>query len=194
MVRLTGVLLVVLASGVAVFHLTVPQARRRAPVSATATPTQPAAEAKRSMHTYVTWDRFEVDRWVAAWLVKRFLDPQAEFVFVPMGAPTDESIGTPFDMPGARWSRVRNRSTSDQVWSEIGKRDPAVESIVAVVRELELAYWRIEQGSPAARLRDSLQEFQRTITDPQKRLEAAFERLDRIYAEGGIKPHPPAAK
>ena len=65
--------------------------------------TEPAPQADEDYetHLYITWDRFEVDRCVAAWLIKRFVDPEAEFRLLPVGSPTATGGGDAFEPAGA---------------------------------------------------------------------------------------------
>ena len=74
-------------------------------------------------HVYASWETMEFDKCVAAWLIVRFLDPEAEFVFFPKG--TEITEGIVFDVPGADWSRKHRRCTSQCIWDSINKPDPA---------------------------------------------------------------------
>jgi hypothetical protein len=50
---------------------------------------------------WITRERVKVDRVACPWLIKKFVDPQAEFFFVPAGQVTDEAArlnATPFDV------------------------------------------------------------------------------------------------
>ena len=56
-----------------------------------------------------------IDRAACAWLIRRFLDPQAEFVFVddPSRVPDD---ATPFDMPGMDLSHHDAAALAQATW------------------------------------------------------------------------------
>ena len=59
--------------------------------------------------TYATRENVHVDRCASAWLIRRFIDPKADFIFVmdgqvPAGA-------TPFDMPNVDWGHHGNKCT-----------------------------------------------------------------------------------
>ena len=142
-----------------------------------------------SAHVYVTWDKFEVDRWVAAWLIKRFIDPSAEFRAVPTGSGLSEADGILFDVPGGRWSRGPNSSASEKVFAEIKNNDPALTKMLGLVRKLELAYWRLSpKDSQARRLHDSLLRIFREADEHSQRTQAMFEYLDQVYRDGGTIP------
>ena len=60
---------------------------------------------------WVTWQDVGVDRIGCAWLIKRFIDPDAEFIFVPPGATPLPEGAEPFDIPGTRLSHRRGHSS-----------------------------------------------------------------------------------
>ena len=49
---------------------------------------------------WVTWERVGVDRMACAWLITKYLDPEAEFLFVPAGQKPLPEGAEPFDIPG----------------------------------------------------------------------------------------------
>ncbi|MCW3095904.1 MAG: Chromate resistance exported protein, partial [Chthonomonadaceae bacterium] len=50
---------------------------------------------------YCTRENIHVDRNASAWLIRRFIDPDAEFLFVQGEVPIPDAI--PFDMYGVEW-------------------------------------------------------------------------------------------
>jgi hypothetical protein len=131
---------------------------------------------------YVTRMPTEEDTYVAAWLIKRFVDPNAEFSFVAPEAPMPDGPGTLFDLPSprARWSRSARGCTSEQILAGVKGADPGVKAIVACVRRLEIAPWLVQPGSDAAKLRARMQAIAEAGPDPQARLVRAFAILDEI--------------
>ena len=137
-------------------------------------------------HVYVTWDRFEADRCVAAWLIKRFVDPLAEFEFVPVGSAISAEGCIAFDTPGAQYERAPGRSVSEVVLAETGVQDPVLDRIVQLVRAIEVAFWMLDQGSEEAKLRNALQELWTQAGNANERLAPIFAYLDRVRAGSGI--------
>jgi protein tyrosine phosphatase (PTP) superfamily phosphohydrolase (DUF442 family) len=137
-------------------------------------------------HVYVTWDRFEADRCVAAWLIKRFVDPLAEFEFLPVGSAISAEGCIAFDTPGAQYERAPGRSVSEVVLAETGVRDPALDRIVQLVRAIEVAFWMLDQGSEEVKLRNALQELWTQGGSANERLAPIFAYLDRVRTGGGI--------
>ena len=110
---------------------------------AEATPDSEAARTARKKtrdyigRTWATRPRPGVDRMASAWLITRFIDPKARFVFaaspdrVPRGA-------LPFDMFGVEFSHHGDRCTFETLCAMFGVDDPAVERIGTIVHDLDL--------------------------------------------------------
>ena len=80
-----------------------------------------------------------VDRAACAWLIRRFIDPDAEFVFP--ADPTAIPPGTtPFDMRGAALGHHEGRCSFETALTAFGlDADPALEEIGRIVHEADLA-------------------------------------------------------
>ena len=78
-----------------------------------------------------------VDRTACAWLIDRFIDPDAEFVFVadPADLPVD---ATPFDVPGFELSHHNGNSTFEVMLQRYEIADPAVARIATLVHEADI--------------------------------------------------------
>lgn len=79
-----------------------------------------------------------VDRVACAWLIRRFLDPAAEFVFVTDAdeLPPD---ATPFDMRGAALSHRRGGCSFETFLAQYNLSEPALTEIGRIVHEADLA-------------------------------------------------------
>lgn len=67
---------------------------------------------------WVTRERAAVDRIACPWLIRRFIDPSAEFLFVPADRVMDvarEQGATPFDVPGAALGHVDGRCSFESI-------------------------------------------------------------------------------
>jgi hypothetical protein len=78
-----------------------------------------------------------VDRAACAWLIRRFTDPDAEFVFVddPDQVPAD---ATPFDMRGVELSHHQGDCTFETMLRTFGLDDPVLWDIARIVHEADL--------------------------------------------------------
>lgn len=85
---------------------------------------------------YCTRENIHVDRNASAWLIKRFLDPQAEFVFVDGETPAEGSI--PFDMYGVEWGHHENRCTFETILALHDLDDPVLKQIGHIVHGADI--------------------------------------------------------
>ena len=87
---------------------------------------------------WVTRERPVIDRIACPWLIARFIDKGAEFLFVPPDRVlpvAKESGATPYDVPGVEFSHVGDGCSFDAFVSKYGlDRDPAITTIAAIVR------------------------------------------------------------
>jgi hypothetical protein len=79
-----------------------------------------------------------IDRAASAWLIRRFIDPQAEFLFVddPDEVPED---ATPFDMRRADLSHHGGDCTFETILKRYGLDDPVLWDLARMVHEADLA-------------------------------------------------------
>jgi hypothetical protein len=61
------------------------------------------------MMKWITRKNFGIDRMACSWLIKKHVDPSAEFVFIEKGSDYKEMEGIPFDIPGAALSHKRGK-------------------------------------------------------------------------------------
>ena len=90
-----------------------------------------------------------VDRAACAWLIRRFIDPAAEFIFPadPAAVPAD---ATPFDMRGAALGHHQDRCSFETALAAFGlDADPALEEIGRIVHEADLADERYDVPAAA---------------------------------------------
>lgn len=141
-----------------------------------------------TIHRYVTWQGAEADRLLACWLIKRFVDPKAEFEFVPIGTEVDNDSSIAFDMPGGRWFRGARQSTSELIYHKIGIKKKSLDGMTAMVRQLEMAYWMVDPLSESGRFNERLTQILGNYSETQERLQGVFVYLDEIYSNEGHVP------
>ena len=105
-------------------------------------PTQASSEAERSEtyrdRTWVTRAGVHVDRMASAWLIRRFVDPEARFKFVTekQYAPKDGEVC--FDMFNAEFTHEGDRCTFEVLVDRMRLDDPALRAIAEVVHDIDL--------------------------------------------------------
>lgn len=87
---------------------------------------------------WITRERPKVDRIACPWLVRRFLDPEATFLYVPterVFAAAKETGATPYDLPGAEpFTHEGERCSFDGFIKVFGLSDPALDRLALIVR------------------------------------------------------------
>jgi rhodanese-related sulfurtransferase len=91
---------------------------------------------------WVTRTRPKVDRIACPWLIRRFVDPKAVFLFVAaseVAAVADRFGATPFDIDGVFWSHRAERCSFDIMIEEFGLTSPALDRLATIVRAADTA-------------------------------------------------------
>lgn len=94
---------------------------------------------------WITRERVRIDRVAIAWLVKRFIDPQAEFIFTPRDgamARAQAEGAIPFDIDGAELSHHDDKCGFDAVVAKYNLTDPAILRVADIVRGADVAAWK----------------------------------------------------
>jgi len=89
--------------------------------------------------TWVTWECVAVDRMACAWLIRRFIDAEAAFLFVPAGHKPLPEGAEPFDIPGVRLSHRQGHCTFHTMLRAYGLTDPVLRRIARIVDEADVA-------------------------------------------------------
>ena len=86
---------------------------------------------------WVTWESIGVDRMASIWLIRRWIDPKAEFVFIPFGERPNSKDGEPFDIPGAGYSHHSGHCTFYALLKEHKINDRVLSRIAQMVDEAD---------------------------------------------------------
>jgi hypothetical protein len=88
--------------------------------------------------TWVTRQGVYVDRIASAWLIRRFIDPEARFKFVPAKGYTPAPGELRFDMFEAEFTHQGDRCTFEVLLEQAGLDDPALRAIAEIVHDIDL--------------------------------------------------------
>lgn len=152
------------------------------------TSVQPQGKTGSAEHIYVSWDTIEFDKCVAAWLIVRFIDEDAQFRFVPKNTQIVEGI--PFDIPGVDWSRKHRKCTSQCVLESIDNPDPAVRRIVSIASRTELNFWQLDRWPEAQKCFYEVKEIMDQTPDPAECIEKTRLYFDMLYSNFKGKDFP----
>ncbi len=91
----------------------------------------------QSPSQWVTRERPKIDRIACPWLIRRFIDPEAAFIYVPadrVRAIAEETGATPYDVAGVEFSHEGERCSFDTFLRIFGIADPALDYLAVIVR------------------------------------------------------------
>jgi hypothetical protein len=131
---------------------------------------------------WVTRERPVVDRIACPWLIRRFVDPEAEFLDVPADqviAVGAREAATPYDVPGVELGHHGPECSFDAILKKHGLADPALLRLAAIVRGADTAD---EDAAPEARGLEAIARGYRLLYDDHAQLEAAARVYDALYA------------
>ena len=86
---------------------------------------------------WVTRERPKIDRIACPWLIRRFIDPRAEFFYVPPAkvvAFAQQINGTPYDIEGVEFAHEGERCSFDTLLRVFGIQDRALDQLAIIVR------------------------------------------------------------
>jgi hypothetical protein len=87
---------------------------------------------------WVTRPRPHIDRTACAWLIRRFIDPEAELVFAADSEAARTLGGTPFDMRGVELGHHQGRCSFESFLEVYKLTDPVLREIAAIVHDADL--------------------------------------------------------
>lgn len=134
---------------------------------------------------WVTRPRPHVDRIGSAWLIKRFIDPDAEFVFAPSKDFPPDAI--PFDTAGVEFGHQGEDCTFETLVKRLGQRDRRLTHLAEIVHEVDLK----DQKFPRDEARGvdlAIRGLLATFKDDQEVLVQGMVLFDGLYAALSDRP------
>ena len=132
---------------------------------------------------WVTRARPKVDRVACPWLIKRFVDPAAEFLYVPPASVMDVARrdgAVPFDVPGAELGHHGPECSFDAVIRKYGLTDPVLAELARIVRGADTD---AKDLTPESRGLEAIAEgFRLAYADDHELLEREMAVYDALYA------------
>jgi rhodanese-related sulfurtransferase len=93
-----------------------------------------AAKPAKAPTRWVTRERPKIDRIACPWLIRRFVDADAEIAYVPAAQVGDRPDAVPFDVPGAEFGHDGERCSFDAFLRIFRLRDAALGKLALIVR------------------------------------------------------------
>lgn len=132
---------------------------------------------------WVTRERPKIDRVACPWLIKRFIDPNPEFTFLPAAdvmAFSKETGATPFDVEGVELSHNGALCSFDAFLAKYGLTDSALLYIAIIVRGADTA--KLDLAPEAAGLLAISLGLSRCFANDNEQVQAGFVVYDALYA------------
>ena len=132
---------------------------------------------------WITRERPKIDRIACPWLVRRFIDPRAQFFYVPVDRVFEEAQrlqAVPYDIPGAPIAHDDELCSFDTLLRAFDLKLPALLSLATIVRGADTG--RPELAPQSAGLLAVSLGLSRLHADDHAMLEAALPLYDALYA------------
>jgi hypothetical protein len=129
--------------------------------------------------TWLTRPRPEIDRVGSAWLISKFIDPDAKFVFVPTAEAVPEAI--PFDMLDAEFSHHGNCCTFETLTKRFAIADKAITKIGEMIHDADLDDARFQRVECVG-IDRVLKGWAKEALPDEEILRRGFECFDALYA------------
>ncbi len=132
---------------------------------------------------WVTRERPKIDRVACPWLIERFIDSEAEFLFVPsddVARVAQESGAIPFDVEGVELSHDGPRCSFDAFIDKYQLQDPSLTQLARIVRGADTD--RLDTEPQCAGLLAISLGLSRLYQDDLEQLKHGFVIYDALYA------------
>jgi hypothetical protein len=133
---------------------------------------------------WVTRERAKTDRVACPWLIRKFIDPPAEFLFVPKDTVLEvarRAGGKSFDCPGADYTHHDGKCSFEVLVEEYRLTEPALRVLAQIVHGADVAE-DVGIVAEAAGLQAIAHGFSVICPDDHRKLELEFPVYDALYA------------
>lgn len=141
------------------------------------------ADALQDMRarTWVTRQGVYVDRIASAWLIRRFIDPEARFKFVPAKGYSPGPGELRFDMFEAEFTHQGDQCTFEVLLEQAGLDDPALRAIAEIVHDIDLKDGKYGRDE-AAGIASLVAGIARAYPHDEERLAQGVSVFENLYA------------
>lgn len=142
---------------------------------------QSSGICEESGPVFSTWDIFEPDKLASIWLIKRFVDPEAQIKLYPRGEPVTEGI--PFDTPDAEFRRYHNMSTYEMLRKHYKIDDPRCQYISRIIHDIEINTWEKKVMAESRLVIDAIQKILGDADSSDEIILKGIQFFDRLYQQ-----------
>jgi hypothetical protein len=141
---------------------------------------QPAPPATLRNRTWVTREGVYIDRIASAWLIRRFIDPEARFKFVSGKNYRPHEGELRFDMFEAEFTHEGDKCTFEVLLERCGPKDPALRAIAEIVHDIDLKDDKFGRTEMAG-IRTLIEGIGATTNDDAQRIARGTEVFNDLY-------------
>ncbi len=142
-----------------------------------------ASKPRNTATRWVTRERPKIDRIACPWLVRRFIDPGAQFLYVPAAEVkriAEKESATPYDVAGVEFTHVGERCSFDAFLDNFHLKDPALDRLATIVRGADTS--RLDLAPQAPGLLAISQGLSLNFKNDHEMLEHGMVMYDALYA------------
>jgi rhodanese-related sulfurtransferase len=129
---------------------------------------------------WVTRERPKIDRIACPWLIRRFIDADAQFLYVPVEEVKKTADAIPFDVPGVEFGHHGERCSFDAFLQQFNLRDAALDRLARIVRAADTN--RLDLAPEAAGLLAISSGLGKNFADDHALLAQGMVVYDALYA------------
>jgi hypothetical protein len=132
---------------------------------------------------WITRERPKIDRIACPWLIERFIDKDAEFLYVPSGdvlKVANETGAVPYDIPGVEMTHVGELCSFDAFLKKYQLTDPALMQLATIVRGADTS--QLDLSPQSAGLYAISLGLSHSFKDDHKMLKHGMVMYDALYA------------
>ncbi len=132
---------------------------------------------------WITRERPKIDRIACPWLIRRFIEEDAEFLYVPANEVfkvAKETGAIPYDIPDAEFSHVGDLCSFDAFLLKYGLEDPALQQLAVIVRGADTS--KLDLTPQSAGLYALSLGLSQNFTDDHEMLKHGMVMYDALYA------------
>lgn len=99
---------------------------------------------------WITREKPKIDRIACPWLIRNFIDREAEFIYVPfkeVKAKAKKLKAIPFDVPGVEFTHYQEHCTFDYFVKKYKIKDPAVKTMAVIIRGADTDHHELSNES-----------------------------------------------
>jgi hypothetical protein len=139
---------------------------------------------RRDDMKWITRSHVHVDRVACPWLITRFVDSEAQFIFAPSAEVprlARETGAIPYDVPGAELGHAESRCSFESIMHKYDLKDPGLVRLARIVHAADVAEDR--DADPIARGLEALASgYSLRFPHDEENIKRQFELYDALYA------------